>query len=616
MGLLQAGYRTYETQSHRIGIAKEGEREPLTPLSHMIQNAQIEITISDDGVFQSAIPIPKEDNKTIIPITEKSASRTNKPYPHPLCEQVFYLAPYGGDKYIEYLKQLEQWATSPFSHPKVRAVWQYIRGGTLLSDLSGCGLITLSDDGTPGAGKIANTEYDKCLVRWRVIPSPQGVSSASWQDQSLFDSYAGFRQQQCAARNRDICMITGQEDTVCELHPKGVDPFNFGAKLISANDSHGYTYRGRFVNERQAYSIGYTASQKAHNALRWVAANQGVTIGGRTFLCWNPEGYCVPQFDFLGHFEEKPADSASYQDALSKALCGYDQSLPDQADVVIAALDAATPGRLSVTYYNELKGSDFLNRLKYWYATICWPYPFSGIQPTSIRRIVRCAFGTQRGNRLELDDKLLREHTQRLMHCMIDQKPLPQDIVKALVTRASTPLAYDTNNRMAVMAAACAVIRKSYIDREMDQTKREEWTLELHSSKNNPELMNDRSFLFGQLLAIADVAERSTYRQGEERVSNAIRIQSIFAQRPMNAWRNLYHKLIPYFKRMKPGLLRYYQDMIRDIENALACSGLSEQELNKPLKDLYLLGQGYQYNALYSKKETTTEVNENEQTAQ
>ena len=74
MGMLQAAYRTYEVQAYRAGVMTELEREPLTPIAHMVQNAQIEITISDDGIFQSATPVPKEQNKTIIPATIESAN--------------------------------------------------------------------------------------------------------------------------------------------------------------------------------------------------------------------------------------------------------------------------------------------------------------------------------------------------------------------------------------------------------------------------------------------------------------------------------------------------------------------------------------------------------------
>lgn len=45
MGLLQAAYRTYEAQAGRAGVLEAGQKEALTPVSHMLQNAQLEITL-------------------------------------------------------------------------------------------------------------------------------------------------------------------------------------------------------------------------------------------------------------------------------------------------------------------------------------------------------------------------------------------------------------------------------------------------------------------------------------------------------------------------------------------------------------------------------------------
>ena len=103
MGLLQAAYRTYESYADRAGSLQGEEKEALTPISHIVMNAQIEITLSKEGVFQSARAVPKGENKTIVPATIESANRTSKFCPHPLCDQLSYLAPYGGDKFEAYL---------------------------------------------------------------------------------------------------------------------------------------------------------------------------------------------------------------------------------------------------------------------------------------------------------------------------------------------------------------------------------------------------------------------------------------------------------------------------------------------------------------------------------
>lgn len=605
MGLLQAAYRTYQTQAQRVGTVREGEKEPLTPLAHMIANAHIEITLRDDGVFQGAVRIPKAESKTIIPVTVESANRTSTVIKaHPLSDQLRYLAPYGAEKHADYLAQLNRWADSPFSHPKVRAVRRYISGGTIVQDLASAEVILLDEQGLPGGEKIEGAEYDKCLVRWRVIPAPEGVSSACWKDASLFQSFAAFYAQERAAQARDVCMITGEEDSLCERHPKGTLSSSFGAKLISANDSSGFTYRGRFWEPGQAGSVGYTASQMAHSALHWVAANQGVTLGGRTFLCWNPEGAPVPSFALFGLPSGEPLSFSGYRKELLQTLGGYEETLKPEADVVIAALEAATTGRLSVTYYRELSASDFLARIRSWYETCCWDSRRFGVQAPALRRIVDCAFGTERGQFLETDNRILREHIQQLLHCIIDCQPIPLDILHAVTARADTPLAYSPGNRETVLATACALIRKYRNDRNHEK---EEWTLALDTSNSN------RSYLFGRLLAVAEQVERSTYGREEGREPNAIRMQAEFSRRPLYAWRIIEEKLNPYYARLTPGLRTYYKNMVGEITEKLP--GTEEQALNKTLEDIYLLGYYHQRTEM-TRKKTVTEGNKDEHSAE
>ena len=600
MGILQTAYRTYEAQAHRVGKAEE-EKEPLTPVSHAIQNAHIEIVLGNDGEFREAYPIAKAQSKTIIPVTIESANRTgNNTKAHPLCDQLRYIAPFGGDKFTAYAAQLEQWANSEFSHPKVLAVLAYIQGKTITADLAAAGVITLDEHGNPDSGKIEGTEYGKCLVRWQITPAPDGIRSACWEDTTLFERYAAFYASQCASMSRDTCFVSGREDTVCEMHPKGVIASNYGAKLASANDDKNFTYRGRFTEANQAYCIGYTASQKAHHALRWVASNQGVTFGGRTFLCWNPEGAEVPTLPFLGMPNEEPVDFVGYKRQLLQTLSGYRQALKETSDVVIAAMDAATTGRLSVTYYNELKASDFLDRIGDWYRTLCWE-SYSGVRAPTLKRIVDCAFGTQRNAFIEADEAILRERVQLLLHCMVDKQPLPFDIVQALVSKASTPLAYKATNRETLLATTCAVVRKY----RNDKLHKEEWTLALDTSNRN------RSYLFGRLLAVLEQVERSTYDREEKREPNAIRMQSVFAQRPMYAWRLLDEKLDPYFRRLSPQLRAYYRKLIGEIADILP--DLNDPELGKKLEDTYLLGYYHQRSAMFRKKDTSAkEENEYE----
>lgn len=249
----------------------------------------------------------------------------------------------------------------------------YVRSGTILSDLESERIIVRNADGSLGSGKLAGTDYAKCLVRWRMIPAPDEEKSESYRNPALFEKWASFYNDLRVGQPHGICQISGEEDVLCQSHPKGTLSSAYGAKLISANDSANFTYRGRFATPEAAVSVGYTASRMAHSALRWLATNHGKQSGDRIFLCWNPEGKETPG-NLLYAFDagEDKRDFVSYREELRKTLDGYGNKLRPQDDVVIAALEAATTGRLSVTYYTEMKSADLLDRIEHWYDTCAW----------------------------------------------------------------------------------------------------------------------------------------------------------------------------------------------------------------------------------------------------
>ncbi|MGN1350786.1 MAG: type I-C CRISPR-associated protein Cas8c/Csd1 [Anaerovoracaceae bacterium] len=602
MGLLQKACETYEWHSDRVGVIYEG-REPLAPMSHMITNSNIEITIDQNGRFQHAAEVEKTDSKIIIPVTEDSAGRTSAPCPHPLCEQLCYLASYDEKKHSLYTEQLERWTNSSFSHPKLKPVLEYIKKGTILQDLSASGVIKLDETGKP--------EKEKLLVRWVVNGLGEAVSGPCWTDQFLFQAfeeyYASLQNLRKDAKN--ICMISGKEDVSAKQHPKGIVSFFGNAKLISANDTSGFTYRGRFREDWQAGTVSYEASQKAHSALRWLASNQGVYIGERIFLCWNPKGNYVPDpWNPLPLDQSKPISNPSeYKEALEKTLYSYQYKLPeDSGDVIIAAFDAATTGRLSVTYYNELRGSDFLQRLHDWDSICCWYNGPFGVQSPSLKTIVESAFGTQRTelNRtvLRADERVMKQQLQRLLACRVDQAGIPSDIEKLLVERASNPMAYDRSVYAKLLWTACAVVRM-YHSRK---GKKEVWEMSLDKGKH------DRSYQFGRLLAVMEKIERDTYQEEERREPNAIRLQSVFCQRPMHIARTVNDQLKrAYLPRLHPVSRTVYNKLIGEIMEQI--NEFDEAEWNKPLKDTYLMGYYLQRNELYkSKAEGETAKNDEE----
>lgn len=576
MGLLQKAVETYDTMLHRAGVIYEEEKEPLAPISHIMTRANIEITLDQNGIFISSRAVDKEEAKIIIPVTEESAGRTSAPCAHPLCDQLGYVSPYDETKHTLYVKSLSEWANSECSHPKLRPILNYVQSGTILADLSAAGLVQFTPEGGP--------MNEKLMVCWVVNGLGEALNGPCWTDQTLMKAFIDYSRSKRADTSRALCMVSGEMEPPAEQHPKGIVPINGNAKLISANDSSGFTYRGRFDEAAQAATVGYTASQKAHSALRWLIANQGVPFGGRTFLCWNPQGIQLPKVTGpMGRKNgaiQRAADPSQYQKQLLEALSGWKANLPPSAGVVIAAFDAATTGRLAVTYYNELLASDFLDRLHSWEASCCWENGPYGIQSPSLYQIISWAYGAPRNGKAEVDDRILRQQMQRLVACRVDQAPFPLDIERALVENASHLLIYEGENQQKLLFTACAAIRKYH--------EKEKWDMAL--DKN----CSDRSYLFGRLLAIADAIENSTYTNEDRRETNAIRMQKAFTLRPMTTWSALWDKLRPYCGRLaqsKPGLYRYYQNTLDEIMDKLSPS---DNKLNHELKDIYLLGFSHQ----------------------
>lgn len=608
--------KTYDANLKNIG--NTDYETPLSPVAHMVANAQIEIKIDTEGNLISAITVDKEDAGTIIPVSDKSASRSSGVAPHPLCDMLPYLAlDFGSyltdpkqiktteEKSKAYMEQLSLWCSSEYCHPKVSAIYAYLSNGTIITDLVECGILKLDENGKFAKAKVSGKEYEKAVVRFRVAGSEE---EAVFHDTGLFDSYLNYYASQTDEK-KDLCYITGTEKAVSTNHPKGIVAAHYGAKLLSANDTSNFVFRGRFATAEEACAVSYEASQKAHKALTWLAANQGISIGSsdkRVFICWNPGGKSVAQFNMLGFQTDDDNDitEKAYKANLLRTLAGYRNDISRNDSIVIIGLDAATTGRLSITYYNELAASDYYDRIEKWYSGFVWEF-FKGkgklqVESPSLRRIVDCAFGTERKTEkssfLETNDKVQKEQIQRLLYCMLDDKPLPKDLSYYLFCHASTPLAYSRYNRSIILSTACAVIRKNRGDE-----------VKMTLDENN----TDRSYLFGRLLAIAEYAEASTYNNSDgDRETNAIRLQAAFVNHPFKTWSNIESELNPYYQKHTAGNRIRLKKMVTDIFALIANE--DSKVLNRPLTEDYLLGYYLQKKDLYTSKKIS--LNNEEET--
>ena len=594
MGLLQKAIETYDANADLVGVYREGH-DPLAPISHIVAKAHLEITLNAQGCFIGACTVNESEQNTIIPVTEKSGGRTSGLAAHPLCDQIKYVTSIDKAAHKLYFKELCNWEESAYTHPILTAVRAYVAKGTILNDLINAGII--SQSGKPDGKTL------KLMIRWRV----NGCGSeepACWKNKRLFALYQDYYLSLISMRDHIFCMISGKEDSTVLQHPSGIIPIPYKAKLISFN-SDDFAYRGRFTEDRQAATVGYVASQKAHNALRWLASEQGVRefSGNRIFLCWNPQGKEVPRI--MRPMRREDAEAVrmpdNYRQQLMSTMSSFrkDHQLSAADQAVIASFDAATTGRLAVTYYNEISLETFLERMVDWDAHCCWYNGKYGIQAPNLLQITDCAFGTVRGGWLETDDKIQRQLLQRLLDCKVSGGVFPVDIVKALVHRASSPQAYDEALWRRILHTACAALQKYRYDTKQGGNEMA-WELS----------RKDRSFQYGRLLAVMERAELDYYRKtNESRQTNAIKFMAEYRRRPFSVFERINRHLHQaYLNRIDERSAGRYEKLVGEIFAILR--DFPEEEPNKPLDDTYLMGYELQRNAFYVKNNSEENTEE------
>ena len=98
---------------------------------------------------------------------------------------------------------------------------------------------------------------------------------------------------------------------------------------------------------------------------------------------------------------------------------------------------------------------------------------------------------------------------------------------------------------------------------------------------------DNRNYLYGRMLAIADRIEYRTYDREDGRTTNAKRYMTAFSQRPFSTWKNLEEKLQPYLQRLKPGERIKYMNLLDEVASKFT---VEKFECDEPLNGLYLLG--------------------------
>lgn len=556
-------YTTYKNCESLVGIKGDDDKTPLLPICHSTQNAQIEVTINEKGEFLNASIIDKKDSVTIIPVTEDSAARGNGVLPHPLFDKLQYLAgdyasfvdgKKGREFFEEFISNLGNWCNSSFKNMKVFAIYSYLKKGSLISDLVEHKVLQCGEDNKLlSQEKIDASSQCDAFVRFRVNIEGDKESRV-WLDQEVWDSYIKYYLS--IQNDNELCYAQGEIMPCSEKHPSKIRNTGDKAKLISGNDSYNFTYRGRFSNSKQAVSVGFDTSQKAHNALKWLIDKQGYKNYEQVIVSWGTKNQKIPPLleDSLSLFSEEefifyPSTSEDFARRLNSAIAGYKSDLGNNSEIVVMGVDSATTGRLSITYYREFNGIELLERIQKWHSSCIWRHNYKTIKDgvnekgkpifnrisfvgaPSPKDIANAAFGPRP------NEKLVKATIERLLPCIIDNARIPFDIVAAITNRAKKPLSIENRYEWdEVLSITCALVKKYRLDRF-----KEVWSMDLDKS------VTDIQYLCGRLLAVADEIEGWALREmSEKRETNAIRMFERFAQNPSKTWGILAKRVNPY----------------------------------------------------------------------
>ena len=585
----------------------------------------IVIVLNKKGNFLRSIIIPKTTNKElaqefIIPVSIESMARSSSAIrPYPLFDKKDYIFPVfdketgvqsNTEKINAYLRQLESFSQSIFATDKIKAVYYYVSHPEIQPELSLKG------------------------KDWFVLFSveiPGDIVADLWKDTNTFKAWSEYYSSLLKKEAKDcsVDFINGKVSSIAPFHPKKISSLFANAKLISANDNTNFTFRGRFLHPddlpkktqesfktkhglTDAVSISCESSQKAHQFLRYLVDKNGICCGEQVIVPF-VNSLPPPPVRDEDLDEEEEATTADnmikvgartgidYAKTVEKALYGLKlgKLWESHANASVVVLEAATSGRLSITYYRELNCREYLEQIQQWHERCKWPFfrkdnaeLFLGAGAPSFDRILEAAFGWPKKLKDESYEKIKQHVRLQLIRAVFDGSSIPLDYIENAVRRVSNPIGiplkngkFDRDRFLSVLSTTCALLKNKYFN------TKESFDMSIDLNRS------DRDYLYGRLLGAADKLEEYVlYNLNKKRiVTSAIRYMQTFSMRPFTTWRTIHDALLPYIQKGK-GLLAF-----REIESIMASFSPDGFNDDSPLSGLYLVGYYHERSYIHSR---------------
>ena len=608
MGFWQNLVNGYNANRDLLTRVDAGALYPLSSTTVSNQSeALVVVSLDAGGHFMESGIIPKRNDKKGIPrqvfpvpVTQESLNRTRESYPNPLFDQREYVFPaiengrqVPTKKNNQYKDLLREFAESPLAPASVKAVFRYI-----------------SDPDRDFGADFPPSTKPKTVILFRVWTENPILDL--WKDPAVFQAWHEFYFRKIRESSPSVLdAMTGTMQPTATFHPKKVFAACGNAKLVSANDKANFTFRGRFSEASQAVAIGYESSQKAHQYLRFLIETNGIKCGDQVIVPFTPRSgfaFLPPppvtdaelDVDWGAGAETALADvetrlgsnsGIDYAKVVRNAI--QDGQLKSQwsshVPAAIAILEAATPGRLSVTYYRELPRREYLEQVQQWHDNCKWPFwrksretgkPFVAFGAPSFDRILQAAFGWPKSSQDAAYAKLTQRVRAQLLRTVFDGAPVPPDYLDNAVRRVSNPLGFTANGNfdrsrfLSALATACSLLKHEYHD------TKESFDMTINLART------DRDYLYGRLLGAADKLEEYALRakSNARKDTSAIRYMQTFSMRPFTTWRTIHDALLPYKQQVRNSIA---DRELQTIYNLLS-SDVAEDD--RPLSGIYLAG--------------------------
>ncbi|TCP90140.1 CRISPR-associated Csd1 family protein [Cricetibacter osteomyelitidis] len=618
MSWMQKLYKTYEYVQEL-----EIDDEDLALPFHMPKAVHLKVVLNDKGELVQA---ERFDGKKQVPIqvTEKSSKRSGSTIAaYALHDSLQYIAKTAGQYLtIEYLskvaekesgkkwkaflsdtedgkkqfvdeekakyqksfefyeQQLKKWAE--FSNVnEIKVVSEYVQKGSLIEDLLSKNIFSIKEN----ILLSGNDDPFSLTIVW-AVEMPHDPHSDLWSKSSIKTEWIRYQESldELSFNQKDLCYATGELDFPATAYPK----IEGNAKLVSANDTEGLTFLGRFQTDKQAASLGRDVSQKAFNMLKWLIKRQGIRNGSQVTVAWAISGKEIPSpmkdnfdeidWDNLDTSAAETEAEISYEneigdidwsvnigkaaaDIIKKKLHGYQANLEAHEQISLLMLDSATPGRMALTYYQEFLPADYFANLDAWIDDMSWYQRYSIEKPNAKKSnkkqtvwafIPPSPFAIAQTilSRAEREDKEKKAQKQlyaRLLPVIAGghSVPIPFDLVQKSFQTACNPNGCENWEWQRNIGIACALY-KGWHARHYNSSPRRTYSMSLDLENRS------RDYLFGRLLAVAESIESyALYLADEKRATTAERYMQHFAEHPFATWRNIELALKPYQERLR-----------------------------------------------------------------